>query len=146
MVTLLLVTVGVVAWQLFPGHPATFPAPPSPPQIRITEIPRSFVGSPSDLVDIAFQVTGRIPDGSRVFIYSLTDVWHGQPNSYEPITIGEAGQRSLRIHPGTAYAAILATRDFGPPDKNPGVPIPPDMKGVLAEDVEKGVQLTAATR
>jgi len=87
---------------------------PTHPSITITQPPPASEGGAQKMDLIQGKVSGTIPAGARIVIYSFAGgAWWVQPEVAKPYTQIGAGQRwSAVIHLGQVYGALLVTPKF----------------------------------
>jgi hypothetical protein len=106
--------------------------------ITITQPPPASEGGPQKMDLIQGTVSGAIPTGARVVIYSFAGGnWWVQPEAARPYTQIGAGQRwSAVIRLGQVYAALLVTPGFKADAKLDN--LPPEGGDVLATTTKSG--------
>jgi hypothetical protein len=107
-------------------------------RIEITSIPPSELGGPNTHADIAGKVSGKVPPGYVVAVYTRAfGFWFIQPEATALHGIHPDNTWRTWTHTGTKYAALLVRQDYEPLAKLDMLPQTNDT--VLALDIVDGL-------
>jgi len=116
------------------------------PVVEFTKLPPMGEGSPDKLDAIEGRVAGAQP-GQRVVVFARSGVWWVQPTAAYPFSEIQPDKTWKNVtHPGSAYAAVLATADYRPPITTTSLPEPGgDIVAVTVADESKLVRPAVKT-
>jgi hypothetical protein len=113
------------------------------PRIEFTKLPPSGDGSPDQVHAIAGRVIGGEP-GQRIVLFARSGTWWVQPTVENPFTsVRTDSSWESETHPGSAYAALLVSKEYRPPTTT--VTLPARSGSVVAVAVADGPMLTRRT-